>query len=298
MAITQVDMQVLAALARYYVLTREQIQRICFPEHQSGRSTRKHLTRLRTAGFIAKHRVPVALPGTNGAAPVYYPTNEGAEALASYFDDARFLATNTRHPRADRLAHWIALNDTRLVINLAVGNSTSVQLDGWFSEWETINKDAAEPNRFYLHVQFTTDPPLSCSPDAAFLLSAGGFKKVYYLEQDLGTSSPKQIAARKTKGYAQLAARQHHRVHFPATNVDRFAVLMVTTNRYRCEAIAAAVAKEPGAALWLFINQQELTAESFLHAPITYDCRGVAGPLVAPTANPPAASAQPSGVGS
>ena len=81
------DFQVLRTVAQYYVLTREQIQRICFPAQASGRSTRKRLLRLRNAGFIAKHSVPVALPTSNSAAPVYYPTIAGAQALASFFDD-------------------------------------------------------------------------------------------------------------------------------------------------------------------------------------------------------------------
>ncbi|MCA8996512.1 MAG: replication-relaxation family protein, partial [Planctomycetaceae bacterium] len=68
MPVTEFDILVLALLARYYVLTREQIQTILFPDHSSGRCTRKRLTKLRHAGLIQKHRIPVALPGTNGAA--------------------------------------------------------------------------------------------------------------------------------------------------------------------------------------------------------------------------------------
>ena len=110
------DFNVRATIARYYLLTRDQIQSICFPGQTSGRSTRRRLLRLRNAGYLTKHRVPVALPETNGAAPVYYVTKTGAEALASYFEDERFLATNTKHPRADRLSHWVAINQTRLLL--------------------------------------------------------------------------------------------------------------------------------------------------------------------------------------
>lgn len=280
MPLGELDFQVLLTLARYYVLTREQIQAICAPSHASGRSTRKRLTRLRQAGLITKHAVLVVLPSANGAAPVYYLTKAGAEALAAYFDDERLLATNTKQPRADRLSHWVAISDVRMVIEAAIATQQRVRLEGWFTEWQTINPDANEKAQFVLHTQLSTDPPLSCSPDAAFLLSVDGHKKVFYVEVDLGTSSPKQIAARKSKGYATLAEIQHHRVHFPATTFATFSVLMITTNAYRCRATQRAMKDRPGAALWRYANRDELTPETFLHSDMIYDHDGNLGPLV------------------
>jgi hypothetical protein len=99
MPVTEFDIFILALLARYYVLTREQIQEILFPGHASGRSTRKRLTKLRQADLIRKHRIPVALPGTQGAAPVYYCTQQAGNVLAEWFQDERYRAINTRHPR-------------------------------------------------------------------------------------------------------------------------------------------------------------------------------------------------------
>ena len=90
------------------------------------------------------------LPGMNGAAPVYYATKKGAEVLASYFGDDSFLATNTKHPRADRLAHWIAINDTRMLIEAAAERLDGVTLVSWVTEWETINKDDAKTGTILL----------------------------------------------------------------------------------------------------------------------------------------------------
>ena len=274
------DFKALAAIARYYVLTREQIQTVCFPEVASGRGTRRRLLRLRNAGYLTRHSVPVVLPDTNGAAPVYYVTKKGAEALASYYDDERFLATNTKHPRADRVAHWIDINRTRLIVDQAIATQSDVVRDGWFTEWETINKDAAEKDQFVLHTQLSENPPLSCSPDAAFMLTLRGHSKVFYLEQDRGTSSPTQIANRKTKGYAGMLRRQLHRKHFPATTLDSFSILVVTTSTQRCRAIGQALQKKPNPEAWLFIDQHQLTAESFLHGNIVLDSNGESGPLI------------------
>ncbi len=274
------DYAVLRVFARYYVLRRAQVQTLCFPAHTSGRATRRRVQRLKESGYLTRHNVPVAIPGSNGASPVFFVSKKGAEALATHFDDASFMATNTRSPRADRLAHWIAVNDTRIIIEQAVAQSDAVELLSWVSEYEVINKDEAKSQQFALHTHLSDNPPLSCSPDAGFVLSTQGFHKVFYLEQDRGTSSPKQVAARKTKGYAELARRKGHRRHFSDTNVARFSVLVVTNSNYRCTAIGDELRTRDRGDLWLLINQQELTAQSFLGGNIVHDHKGETGPLI------------------
>lgn len=285
MPITEVDIQILATITRYYVLTREQIQRLCAPQLSSGRSLRKRLTKLRLAGYLTKHAMQVTMPGKNGAAPVYYLTKQATELLASQFDDETYLLASTRQPRADRLNHWIALNNTRTMIERAISLQSEVKLDHWINEWETVNKTDHAKEQFYLQTKLNDHPPLSCSPDAGFVLSLRGHKKVFYLEQDLGTSSPKQIAARKTKGYAELANRKLHRKHFPETTLDIFSVLFITTTSYRCRTTAEKISARPRPDLWLCIDQHDLTPESFLHTSITLNHQGERAPLVKPIEN-------------
>lgn len=292
MPLTDLDMAVLKTVARYYVLTREQIQRLCCAEHTSGRGTRKRLLRLAQAGLIVKHTMQITLPGMNGAAPAYYPTKKGADTLASYFGDDHFLATNTKHPRADRLAHWIAINDTRILVESAAESTAGITLLKWITEWETINKDAAKTNQFCLHTQLTENPPLSCSPDAGFLVEFKGKRKVYYLEQDRGTSSPRQIAARKSKGYDQLCKLKGHKKHFPDTTFDDFRVLLVTTNDYRAKKAVEEMKEKPGNKLWLMINQMNLTTSNFFVGDVAIDHAGETGPLIR-TALPPNCAAEP-----
>ncbi len=181
MPLTELDMSVLKTVARYYVLTREQIQRLCCAEHASGRGTRKRLARLGQAGYIVKHRMQITLPGMNGAAPAYYPTKKGAEVLASYFEDDSFLATNTKHPRADRLAHWIAINDTRMLVEAAAELTDGVTLSNGPPNGTRSTKTPRRPIQFCLHTQLTENPPLSCSPDAGFLIEFKGKRKVFLL---------------------------------------------------------------------------------------------------------------------
>ena len=112
------------------------------------------------------------------------------------------------------------------------------------------------------------------------MLSLRGHKKVFYLEQDRGTDSPRRIAARKTPGYAELARRQLHRRHFPETTFADFSVLMVTTDLRRRDALRKNMHKKPGSELWLFASARDLRPETFLHESITVNCDGTAAPLV------------------
>ena len=298
MPVTAHDIQLLEALAKHFVLTREQLQRLCSPD-TSDRSVRKHLSKLQHGDLITKHRMPVMLPDGSGAAPVYYLTQEGASVLAAWFEDERYHATNTRQPRSDRLNHWFALNETRMVIEQALRSDPAVTLDGWISEWEIVDKDATEGLRYTLHTQLRETPPLSCSPDAALLLTTRGVSKVFYIEQDLGTSSPHQVASRKTKGYAELARQLKHRTHFPQTNIDSFSILFITPTKYRCVQLGKELRHHESPELWRMIDQHELTTESFLHGQICYQADGSRTSLIRPASTaagtPVASAALPEG---
>ena len=283
MPLTELDMNVLKTISTLYVATREQVQTVCCAEHASGRGTRKRLSRLGKAGYLVKHRVPVALPGTNGAAPVYYPTKKGAEALASYFDDERFYATNTKHPRADRLSHWIACNTTRILVEKAAQKLPHVELVRWINEWETINKDDSKTDQFCLHTQLVEKPPLSCSPDAGFMIRYQDSQMVYYLEQDRATSSPKQVAARKHRGYAELSKQNKqigHNKHFPDATVPYFRVLFITPSETRAKKTQQEMKERNGKELWLMINEREINEDNFFTGDIAIDQAGEIGPLL------------------
>jgi hypothetical protein len=178
------------------------------------------------------------------------------------------------------LAHWIAINDTRMLIEQAVEKLPVIKLVQWITEWETINKDASTTDQFCLHIQLNENPPLSCSPDAGFLIEYQNQRMVYYLEKDLGTSGPKQIAARKSKGYAELSRRELHRKHFPATTRSNFRVLFVTTADSRAKAVHQELKNRPGRDLWLTINEKNITADNFFTGAIAIDQQGESGPLL------------------
>jgi hypothetical protein len=282
--VTERDIEVLKALALYFVLNRVQIQRLCFPDDGAGRVTRRRIQSLVEAKLINRtHMQVVSVLGTAG--PVYYPAKKGCELLAEHYEDDRYLLTPTQTPQTHHLYHWLAVSDVHIAIDQAIRRLADITLDGWLNEWDVANKDETEPQKRYrLYTLIQQKPKLVSAPDAAFMLTMGRHSKVFYLEIDRNTSGVHQVAASKTPGYAAMAEQQLHRRHFPATTLPTFAVIMVAPTEKRREGLRRAIADKPGSPLWRFVVARELEPEAFLHDPIFYPCVGEPGPLVKPKA--------------
>lgn len=269
--ITDRDFAILLALVRYYVLSRQQVQRLVFPGDQNGRITRRRLGMLVEQRLINRQSIAATHPA-HTPAPLYYPARRGCELLAEQFDDERYLATPTQPPLAHCALHWLAVSDTHIALDEAISRQDFVKLDGWISEWDTVNKEESSPEKRYrLYTLIQESPRLVCAPDAAFLLSIGGHSKIFYLEQDRNTSGVHQIAASKTGGYRAVFERKLHRRHFAAT-LDEFAVLMIAPTPRRRDALRKAIAQKPGTDLWRFAAVSDFTPDQVLCAPIWYSC--------------------------
>lgn len=279
--ITERDVAVLRSLAQYYVLNRPQIQRLHFPEDTGGRITRRRLQSLVTDHLINRHNLVFHHPQAGSPAPVYYPSRAGIEFLAEYFDDRSYLLTPTQAPQSHHAFHWLAVSETHMALDQAIAAQSDVHLEGWLSEWDIANKDESAPeNHFRIYTLIREQPRLVCVPDAAFLLSLDGHKKVFYLEQDRDSSGVQRISASKTPGYAAMGERQLHRRHFPSTTIDTFSVLMIAPTPRRRDALRKAIKDKPSAQLWKFACEQDLTPENFLRAPVFHPCDGEPVPLV------------------
>lgn len=278
--ITDRDISILVALVRYYVLNRQQIQRLVFPTDGNGRITRRRLQGLLVEHLISKQTVQFCHP-TASPAPVYFPAKKGCELLADHFEDPQFLVTPTQAPIPHHTFHWLAVSDTHIAFDEALKTAEGVAIDGWLNEWDVCNKDESQPEkRFQLYTVLKERPRLVCVPDAAFLLSMSGQSKVYYVEQDRATSGSRQIANSKTAGYAEMAERMLHRRHFPAASLDQFSVLMVCPGAKRRDVLRRAIMGKPGWELWRFVAAEDLLPEKLLYEPIYYTCDGGPQPLL------------------
>ena len=269
--ITDRDIDILRELVRYYVLNRQQIQRLVFPADNNGRLTRRRLQVLVEQNLIGRQSVHFCHP-TMTPAPVYFPSRKGCELLAEVDADERYLLTPSHPPIAHHTFHWLAVSDTHIALNEALARQTVVKCESWINEWDIVNKDEQHPEkRFQLYTLLREKPRLVCAPDAAFLLSAAGHSKIFYLEQDRGTSGVYQIASGKTGGYAGLFAQGLQQRHFRAT-VESFTVLMITITNRRRDALRKAIQDKPGASLWRFATVTDVAPDKILHAPIWFSC--------------------------
>lgn len=286
--LTPRDVSVLAALARYYVLTREQVQRLCFPDDPNGRVIRRLLQAMVAERYANRHTLYPVLPTCGSPAPVYYPAKHGCEFLAAHTGDEHFALACTTPPQPNNLLHWIAITDAHITLDTAAGRLDAVTLSDWLNEWDVANKDESEPDkRFTLYTLLERSPKLVCAPDAGFVLgvTTGGTtrRKAFYLEFDRGTVSGTRIAASRPRGYAELAARRGHRRHFPGVTVDPFAVVLLAPSRARRDNLRKELAGKPGAELWKIAALPEFTPETALTGSIYYPCGdGEPPPLVRP----------------
>src|SRR5262249_35803847 len=85
--ITLRDIAAIRAVAHYHVLSRLQIQQLCYPTDRTGRATRKRLDLLVAMGLLTRTPTPIFNRHGGSPWPAYYPSRKGCRFLASYCDD-------------------------------------------------------------------------------------------------------------------------------------------------------------------------------------------------------------------
>lgn len=281
--LTQRDISVVRAVCRYFVLSRQQIQQLCFPDDREGRTTRRRLQTLVSERYIQRHQIPIPLSSVGPHCPVYFPGRRGCEFLSELDDDPRWLGVATNTPQPHLLFHWLAITNTHIALRAALKRLPQIACEAFCNEWDVLNPAAQAPEeRFRLYTLIQEQPRLVCAPDAAFTLTVAGHQKVFYLEQDRNTSGVRQVAASKWAGYVGLKRKQLHRHHFPETTLSEFDVLCVVPTIARREALRKAIAEKDGAQLWRFAVEADLTPDRFLVDPIWHTCDGRTVPLIRP----------------
>jgi len=284
MPTTSCDIQILLALFRYHVLNRRQMQRLFFGLGKVvARNTRRRLGGLKARGYITRPNLGQFSEDDGSTTPVYYLTQAGREFLAKTLSDESFLTTNKHLPRSDWLLHWLAISETHIKLDQATSRpGEAIHLERWINEYDLADPKATKPEqKFVLYTLITEQPErLSCQPDSGFVLSLGAHYRVFFLEQDMGSSWPNQVAASKVPGYAAMAERGLVRTIFPEATSDKVFVLVVTTDARRRDALRKAIANKPGADLWKFTVASDLKSDTFFDGAIFYRCEGGAEPLV------------------
>jgi hypothetical protein len=269
--------EILLSLAQYYLLTRRLVQQLLFPEDRGGRATRRRLERLQKDGLIRRHNMLVASRFDPTPAPVYLLSDHGRLYLAHELHDNRFLRKPTKLPHPNHLFHHLALAETHIALDQAVASQAAVTVARWINEFDVINDEEPDAKKhFRLFTVVQDKPRVTCSPDAAFMLSHDDRQMIFYVELERGGTGAKQLVRRKAPGYRRLAEQQLNKRHFPETSADGFRVILLAPTPDRRDTFRRtfreAVPIEYRTDLWRFASISELTPETFLDGDVFYEC--------------------------
>lgn len=278
------DIELLASVARYYTLTRKQINLLHFPSDIDGRVTRRRLRILHESKLINRTNMQVSNPTVGAPAFVYYPSADGCAYLAQELNDETYKRACTTTPNWTYLYHWVEVAETHIRLDRAVQKFPGVSISNWIGEYSIADSREQEPEKRY-KLYTRLGPKLVCAPDAAFQLTKNGFCKGHYLEEDRDTTkSADRVAAQKCHGFASMfEQRKHLERHFPTANVEKFTVLFVTPSERRRDALRKAFASKPAEWMYRFAAKPDLNPDSFLRAPVWYPCEGDPVQLVSGT---------------
>ena len=281
MDLTDRDTAILAFVAEHYAATAEQVRATVSPANADTAVIRRRLRRLHAAGLVHVSQSETISPTNGVPCRVYSPAPRGVLELARRTGAMRWTLTPTRPPYVLHLAHFVALTDVRVLVKAVVAADPDCTLGAYYNQFDTTNPDATDPARRYtLYTEVQREPrKIACVPDAAFMLRLGAFCKAFYLELERGTTAPAKAAAKKSPGYAGLAAGRLHRGHFPDA-ADEFSVLVLAPHAGWRDSLRREFAGRPRPDLYKFAAMTEVTAETLLHGPIWHPCVGEAHPLL------------------
>lgn len=281
MDLTDRDIDFLTFTAEHYTVTAEHLRANVSPENADTTVVRRRLRKMHAEGLIHIARAEVLTPNNSVHGQVYYPSAKGMLELARRTGEMKWVLTPTKPPYTQHLAHFLALTDLRLLVKKAVAGPSVCALGPYYNQFDTTNPDAENPkDRFKLYTEVETQPrKVACVPDAAFELQSGGRSKPYYVELERGTTPPAKAAAKKSPGYAGLAARGLHRTHFPGAT-DTLSVLIFTVHAGWRDHLRREFAKKVCPELYKFAALPEVTTESLLFGPVWYPCVGDPQPLL------------------
>jgi hypothetical protein len=252
--LTARDLEILAMICRYDGLVVELIRRRFWPSSGARSACYDRVARLITDGYLRATRLP-SLTGRGSGKAFLTLGLRGRKELAAYLDDPALLRQPSAAPgKPQFVAHHLAIADARLSIELAIERHSDVALLDWTTERELRSQPIRVRDPLTL-----TDVPIV--PDGAFVLAVQSHEpQRFFLEQDMGTVSPKRLRA-KLRAYLTYLASVLVPVLFVVPNVLRLQAIVQWT-----EAEASNLAADP-TLVWV-VTSSAVSETSVLSEPI------------------------------
>ena len=267
------DEEILRAVYRFRVLTSVQIERLLFltPGKPKPSNTRCNL-RLQGLfhhGFLARSEQVQKI--TDGRKPLlYFLDRRGAEYLAAQ-DEIEVTALDWR-PSHNRISplfldHLLQTNDVRIDIELACKLHSGYSLGQWIDDRALKEHTMRE----YVVIAGARGQGrrVAVIPDGFFIIQdADDSRYPTLLEVDMGTESSRMIK-QKVAAYREFEKSGRYSQKYGAGRAT-MRVLFVTTSDVRMRNMKRATEAVGGKYNFWFSTFAQVTAESFLHAPIWY----------------------------
>ena len=245
--ITSRDLDILVAIYRFRLLTRQLAEWAFFPgsgRDPDGRSSAsaRRLQALHKAGYVQRLLLPT-LPGSGRSPIVCALSSRGADAVASRLGVDRLdVDWQPRHNRTRDffMEHTLAIS--RLWASLVAAlRGSEISIGRWTGEAELRRQDT----RVY---EYPSDRWLPLRPDGYFELSwPDDTRACFFVEVDMGTETNGRFV-RKVHAY-----ERYHREGFERDyGLPTFEVLVVTSGRKRLENLRRAVRRSTEVKLCLF----------------------------------------------
>jgi len=274
--ITLRDVQVVKAVYTHRALTTPQIETLLFrPEngrqHPTKTSRCRHrLKLLFQYGILFRDEQPTRL--SEGRKPLVYFIDKGAIPLLADAYDV-FHEEIDWSPRENKvtwrfLDHWLATNDVRIAIEVAVGEEGLV-LQRWLDEKTLKSREMKESVEIRSSGGRTTMATIV--PDGYFKLSDGEYEYHHLLEADRGTETVQSAKfgrrdfTRKIRGYLAYYASGRYEAKYGARSMR---VLIVTTSRKRMANLRALTERVGGGEQFWFTTFDEISPNTVLTEPI------------------------------
>ena len=281
--ITERDISTLAIIAKYSVMTTNQI---CRCSGTPRRSQRRRNRILSNANLLNRCDI---FPQFGGSpVPAYSITKDAAHLLAQHFGVDEYIENLLPMPAKQYVPHAVAVTDTHITLNESLVGQEYVTLPNWFHEGAKVGSDPITGSKRTTIVDFgippTTKGRVTCCPDFVAQINAGENSCLFFGEEDRDTYWANKAIARKLPGYKRLFVCKYHRVHFAdaiAPVPDPFRIVFIAPTPSRRDALRRNAVKlmkkeDPEFRdLWRFTSKtgaNALTPESFLHGEIFFKC--------------------------
>lgn len=267
---TERDIAILKALARYRYMRTGQIKRLLFPDNKTLQPVRRRLRHLRTHKYIGHLQTVISTARPNPEM-AFYLTPKGIDAITTEGAELPNYA-HAKQVKHTFLEHALDVSEWRLAVEQATSNHPLIRLQRFIADHELKSNlaglHAQHRYRLFNQVKHPASQEFyTVYPDALMILAGRGedarLNRLYLVEIDRATEGL-NIIRNKVIGYHLFrAARMQDKWGVPGD----FRVLIQTTSARRAQNIREAVIETSGSDLvWVThhtaVNQETIFSDS------------------------------------